>query len=129
MKGYRNKLIYLIITILVFSIIYSIMNPVNFYGINKIQDKIKDNLIEDKALEGFNTETNKERVERDVEKIVKQEGEKIKKQSFAQRYLDCLYFSIITSCLLGYGDIYPITNISKILVSFQAFITLSLILY
>ena len=79
MKGYRNKLMYLIITILVFSIIYSIMNPLNFYGINKIQDKIKDNLIEDKALEGFNTETNKERVERDVEKIVKQEGEKIKR--------------------------------------------------
>jgi len=46
-----------------------------------------------------------------------------------QRYLDSLYFSIITSCLLGYGDIYPITNLSKILVSIQGLITLSLILY
>jgi hypothetical protein len=105
------------------------MNPVNFYGINKIQDKIKDELIEDKVKEGFGMETKQERVERDVKKIVNAEDEKIKKQSIFQKYLDCLYFSIITSCLLGYGDIYPITNVSKILVSLQAFITLSLILY
>lgn len=129
MKGYRGKLIYLLITIFIFSIIYTSMNPVNFYGINKIQDKIKDELIEDKVREGFGMETNQERVERDVKKIVKDEDEKIKKQSIFQKYLDCLYFSIITSCLLGYGDIYPITNVSKILVSLQAFITLSLILY
>ena len=105
------------------------MNPVNFYGINKIQDKIQDELIEDKVREGLDMETNQERVERDVKKIVKAEDEKIRKQNIFQKYLDCLYFSIITSCLLGYGDIYPITNVSKILVSLQAFITLSLILY
>jgi len=129
MKGYRGKLIYLLITIFIFSIIYTSMNPVNFYGINKIQDKIQDELIEDKVREGLDMETNQERVERDVKKIVKAEDEKIRKQNIFQKYLDCLYFSIITSCLLGYGDIYPITNVSKILVSLQAFITLSLILY
>ena len=84
---------------------------------NKIQDQIKDDMIEDKARESFYVETKKEKVERDVEKIVEEEGKRIKEQSFTQKYLDCLYFSIITSCLLGYGDIYPITNISKILVS------------
>jgi hypothetical protein len=129
MKGYRGKLIYLLITIFIFSIIYTSMNPVNFYGINKIQDKIQDELIEDKVREGLDMETNQERVERDVKKIVKAEDEKIRKQNIFQKYLDCVYFSIITSCLLGYGDIYPITNVSKILVSLQAFITLSLILY
>jgi len=96
---------------------------------NKIQDQIKDDMIEDKARESFYVETKKEKVERDVEKIVDEEGKRIKEQSFTQKYLDCLYFSIITSCLLGYGDIYPITNISKILVSIQALVTLSLILY
>jgi len=96
---------------------------------NKIQDQIKDDMIEDKARESFYVETKKEKVERDVEKIVEEEGKRIKEQSFTQKYLDCLYFSIITSCLLGYGDIYPITNISKILVSIQALVTLSLILY
>jgi hypothetical protein len=129
MKGYRGKLIYLILTVLFFSIIYTSMNPVNFYGINKIQDKIQDELIEDKVREGLGMETNQERVEREVKKIVKAEDEKIRKQNIFQKYLDCLYFSIITSCLLGYGDIYPITNVSKILVSLQALITLSLILY
>ena len=129
MKGYKNKLFYLIITIFIFSVTYSVINPVNFHGIYKIQDKIKDDLIEDKAREGFYSSSNKDQVERDVEKIVELEDEKIEEQGFFQRYLDCLYFSIITSCLLGYGDIYPITNTSKVLVSVQSIITLSLILY
>jgi hypothetical protein len=105
------------------------MNPVNFYGMNKIQDKIKDDLIETEANEPFYSPYNKEKVKRDVQDIVSKEGEKIKEQNFFQRYLDCLYFSIITSCLLGYGDIYPITNISKVFVSIQGLITLALILY
>jgi hypothetical protein len=105
------------------------MNPVNFYGMNKIQDKIKDDLIENEANEPFYTQYNKEKVKRDVRDIVSKESEKIKEQNFFQRYLDCLYFSIITSCLLGYGDIYPITNISKLFVSTQGLITLALILY
>lgn len=126
---YHNKLTYLLISALFFSFLYSFMNPVNFYGMNKIQDKIKDDLIENEANEPFYTRYNKEKVKRDVQDIVSKEGEKIKEQNFFQRYLDCLYFSIITSCLLGYGDIYPITNISKILVSIQGLITLALILY
>ena len=129
MKSYTNKLFYLFVTVFIFSVIYSLINPVNFYGINKIQDQIKDNLIEDKAREGFYSLSNKDLVELDVEKIVEKEDEKIHEQGIFQRYLDCLYFSIITSCLLGYGDIYPITNMSKILVSIQSLITLSLILY
>jgi hypothetical protein len=126
---YHNKLYYLIITALFFSLIYSFMNPVHFYGINKIQDKIKDDLIETEVNEPFYSQYNKDTVKRDVQDIVTKEGEKIKEQNFFQRYLDCLYFSIITSCLLGYGDIYPITNISKILVSIQGLVTFALILY
>jgi hypothetical protein len=103
------------------------MNPVNFYGMNKIQDQIKDDLIETESKEPFYSPYNK--VKRDVQRVVKKESEKIKEQNFFQRYLDCLYFSIITSCLLGYGDIYPITNMSKVFVSIQGFITLALILY
>lgn len=108
------------------------MNPVNFYGMNKIQDKIKDDLIDEEAREPFEslneTPYKKEKIKEDVRRVVQDEGKKIKKQSYLQRYLDSLYFSIITSCLLGYGDIYPITNMSKILVSVQGFITLALIL-
>lgn len=129
---YHNKLFYLVVSALLFSFIYSIMNPVNFHGLNKIQDKIKDDLIEheaDDVNETFYSPYNKEKVKHDVKNIVLDEEKKIDKPNYLQRYLDSLYFSIITSCLLGYGDIYPITNASKILVSIQGLITLALILY
>ena len=126
---YHNKVFYLVVSALTFSLIYSFMNPVNFHGLNKIQDKIKDDLIEDEVDEPFYSHYNKEKVKHDVKNIVLDEEEKIDKPNYFQRYLDSLYFSIITSCLLGYGDIYPITNISKILVSIQGLITLALILY
>jgi len=126
---YHNKLFYLFVSAIFFSFIYSLMNPINFYGLNKIQDSIKDDLIDDQAKEPFYTPYNKEKVKEDVKNIVRNEEDKIYKPNYFQRYLDSLYFSIITSCLLGYGDIYPITNLSKILVSIQGLITLSLILY
>ena len=94
MKSYTNKLFYLFVTVFIFSVTYSLINPVNFHGINKIQDQIKDNLIEDKAREGFYSLSNKDRVELDVEKIVEKEDEKIHEQGIFQRYLDCLYFVI-----------------------------------
>ena len=127
MKSYTNKLFYLFVTVFIFSVTYSVINPVNFHGINKIQDQIKDNLIEDKAREGFYSLSNKDRVELDVEKIVEKEDEKIHEQGIFQRYLDCLYFSIITSCLLGYGDIYPITAGGKIFSSVIVFISLGVV--
>lgn len=131
---FHNKLLYLVISAVFFSFIYSLMSPVNFYGMNKIQDKIKDDLIDEESREPFEslydneTPYKKEKIKEDVKKVVEEEGKKIRKQSYPQIYLDSLYFSIITSCLLGYGDIYPITNTSKILVSIQSLITLALIL-
>lgn len=50
------------------------------------------------------------------------------KPSFAQRLFNRFYFSVITGCLLGYGDIYPVTNISKTLSLTQSLITVMLIL-
>ena len=44
-----------------------------------------------------------------------------------QRLFDRIYFSIITSTLLGYGDIYPVTNTGKIIVMMQSLLTVSLI--
>jgi len=45
-----------------------------------------------------------------------------------QKTFNRLYFSISTGCLVGYGDIYPITNISKTLSIVQSLLTVSLIL-
>lgn len=130
---YHFKIIYLLLTIFLFSIAYSIMKPKHFHGLNKVQDKIKDELLENEVkepfLESYYEDVDKEIVKEDIKDVVENEEEKISKPTYTQRYLDSLYFSIITSCLLGYGDIYPTTNIAKVLVSIQAMITLGLILY
>ena len=130
---YHFKIIYLLLTILLFSIAYSMMKPKHFHGLNKVQDKIKDELLEHEVkepfLESYYEDIDKEIVKEDIKDVVEDEEEKISKPTYTQRYLDSLYFSIITSCLLGYGDIYPTTNIAKVLVSIQAMITLGLILY
>jgi len=70
-----------------------------------------------------------DKVAEDTEKEVDEEElvpEKIETSNI-QKLFDRLYFSIITSTLLGYGDIYPITNISKMIVMTQSLLTISLI--
>jgi hypothetical protein len=39
-------------------------------------------------------------------------------------WFDAVYFSIVTSSSIGYGDYYPITTIGKVLVSVQALLFL-----
>ena len=51
------------------------------------------------------------------------------KPSLLQQFFNRLYFSVSTGCLLGYGDIYPITNVAKFLSIVQAILTVSLIIY
>lgn len=70
----------------------------------------------------------KEKTE-DVKKAVEEQDltpEKIS-PGIAQRLFDRLYFSISTGCLLGYGDIYPATNLSKTICMMQSMFTVSLI--
>ena len=43
-------------------------------------------------------------------------------------FIDYLYFSIVTSSTVGYGDIHPANNISKIIVMFQILISYTNIL-
>ena len=69
------------------------------------------------------TDVVKEDVEKDT--II---PEKIE-TSFSQKMFDRLYFSVQNATLLGYGDIYPVSNFSKVIVIFQSLLTISLILY
>lgn len=132
---YHYKIISLFISILLYTFIYSILNPINFSGINTIQDKIKDKLGEEQIYEAFEGQytkkydIDKEIIKQDVKKFITEEDEKIKKPHYSQRIIDSFYFSTITACLLGYGDIHPITNTSKMLVSTQGLFTIALILY
>ena len=72
----------------------------------------------DKATKESEIEVNKE--ELDPTKV---------EPSLFTKYLNRLYFAVVTGCLLGYGDIYPISNISKTLAALQGLLTVSLIIY
>ena len=71
-----------------------------------------------------------DKVAEDTEKEVEEEDLAVDNidNSIMQQFYERLYFSIITSTLLGYGDIYPITNLSKSIVMVQSLLTISLII-
>jgi len=110
-----------------FSFIYILLDNSHFEGINPVQDKMKEVILEKEVKENFNIE--KDKMKKNIEEVVKSDDEKLKKPSIFQNLFDRMYFSIITACLLGYGDIYPATNTLKVLTSVQSFLTVCLILY
>lgn len=87
----------------------------NSYVINKEIEKNK--AIEDKAKE-VDIEVEKEELTK--EKI---------KPSLSNKVFNRLYFSICTGGLLGYGDVYPITNKVKVLTMIQTLSTICLIVF
>jgi len=149
-----SKIYVLIFLMLLFSIIYMLLEDNHFEGVNKFKEIVKEEVIKDKVQEkikeSFNNlndyyennkiiNSNKKlKEEKIIEKVTK-EGEKETENqeldsenvnpSLTNKYLNRLYFSIITGCLLGYGDIYPVTNISKIITSIQGLLTIILIIY
>jgi hypothetical protein len=112
---FKVKINALFTFILLFSIIYLFLDDKHFSGVNFIKDAIKEEVIKKK----IDTEKEVEEEELAVEKI---------ESTTLQKLFDRLYFSIITSTLLGYGDIYPITNISKTIVMIQSLLTITLII-
>ena len=45
------------------------------------------------------------------------------------RFWDKLYFSLVTQSTVGYGDIYPVTALTKLFVSLQIFVTMVMAYY
>lgn len=149
-----SKIYVLLFLMLFFSIIYMLLEDNHFEGVNKFKEIVKEEVIKDKVQEkikeSFNNlndfyennkiiNSNKKlRKEKIIEKVTK-EGEKETENqeldsnninpSLSNKYLNRLYFSITTGCLLGYGDIFPVTNISKLITSIQGLLTILLIIY
>ena len=141
-----NKIYILIFSMLFFSFIYMLLEDDNFEGVNKFKEIVKEEVIKKKVqkeikenfinLENYqNSFADKEEVidqaTKETEDVVKAEElrpEKVQPSEF-DKYFNRLYFAIITGCLLGYGDIYPVSNIAKFIAGVQGLITVSLIVY
>lgn len=154
-KHYFNKkVMYLLILCIVYTLIYFTLDDSHFSGVNKVEETIKDEVLKknvDKqvslnTIDSFknkksspsNNNFNKE-IEKDIaiDKKAAEVQDDVEKQeldpsqiqpSLFQQIFNRFYFAITTGCLLGYGDIYPITNISKFLSLTQSLMTVSLIL-
>lgn len=145
-SSYKIALL-LFITVL-FTLLYMLLDDSHFSGLNKIQETIKDELIKkkleqqvDKAVvenfvkeESFENDVLKnitiDQATRNVEHNVDTQELSLENidPSVIQKLFNRLYFSISTSTLLGFGDIYPVTNISKVFVMAQSISTLILII-
>lgn len=127
MKKILIKLGVFLIVCIIFSVIYLFIPDKNFGGINKIQTILEEELVE-KAVEKKIKETFKNKNSSDVNlnsisseidnviDISSTDITNIKKESHVDKYFDRLYFSIVTGTTLGFGDIYPNSKLTKLLV-------------
>lgn len=145
-----QKIYTLLVAIFVFSVIYFFLDDKHFSGVNIIKETIKKEVIKkeveqkisqtptiepfenaywEQAFKGIQVNKTLGEATQEVKEDVKQQDltpEKIE-TPFYQRFFDRFYFSMITSTLLGYGDIYPTTNICKTIVMLQSLVTIMLI--
>ena len=136
-----NKITILIFLMFLFSFIYMLLDDSHFSGVNKFKEIIKEEVIKDKAKkelqENFNN-MNEIKDEEIIDYAAKKTEEEVNQEeltsekvepSIINRYFNRLYFAIVTGCLLGYGDIYPISNLSKFICGTQGLFTVALIIY
>lgn len=144
LKKRHGKIILLFVSMAIFSIIYMILDDHNFSGVNYLKEKLKEEVLKKKVEKNIKKETDKEGftkyddLETKIDETVKLAKSEVEEQelidekmeiTLGQKFFNRLYFSISTGTLLGYGDIYPITNICKMVVMVQTLITISLIVY
>lgn len=142
------KIISLFISIAIFSILYLFLDDNHFSGVNYIKEKIKEEVIKKKVekeidesdtevLESF-TGFNYNNVEQTLDETTKDVKQQIEDKELvpekidvplSQKFFNRIYFSISTGTLLGYGDIYPTTNICKLIAMIQSLFTIALIVY
>lgn len=151
---YFNKIQILFFLMFVFSLLYMLLDDEHFEGVNKFKEIVKEEVIKDKVqqqikesfqlyenLDAYYKENKVIKQEKDdkiIDEVTKEAEKEAKKDelevekvepSLFTKYLNRLYFAVITGCLLGYGDIYPVSNTSKLLTAVQGLLTVSLIIY
>lgn len=145
-----NKIQILFFLMFFFSLIYMLLDDSHFEGVNKFKELVKEEVIKDKVqkeikenfelYEQLDTyyKDNKVIEEKVIDKAAKDTEKEVKKDelviekiepSLINKFINRIYFSIITGCLLGYGDVYPVSNAAKLLTGLQGLLTVSLIIY
>ena len=157
---FEFKIKTLFICTIFFSIVYLFLDDLDFHGVNVVQEKIKDELIEKTVKKEINENVPEAFQNKESDTILMKNNnnnllpdktsdlkleiatEEIKEEvtdedlqaeniepSLVKKFFNRVYFSINTGCLLGYGDIYPLSIAAKTLAMTQAFVTIMLILY
>ena len=145
-----NKIQILFFSMFFFSLIYMLLDDSHFEGVNKFKELVKEEVIKDKVqkeikenfelYEQLDTyyKDNKVIEEKAIDKAAKDTERDVKKDdlgiekiepSLINKFINRLYFSVITGCLLGYGDVYPVSNSAKLLTGLQGLLTVSLFIY
>lgn len=153
----NNKIYFLIIFFTVFSLIYLLLGDNHFTGVNKYKEIVREevikNIAEKKTKENFEIEKKEKSIlmpysritdlykvyktEEVLDKANEEAKDEVLEEDIAienveptliQRLYNRMYFSINTGCLLGYGDIYPQSNLCKLIAMIQALSTITLIL-
>ena len=146
---YSDKIYHLLIISIFYTFLYLTLDDTHFSGINKLQQIMRDELIKKEVKETVlketfsnNNDTSNE-IKREIQKdnAIDKSKDDVKnavisddltpskiEHSLLQKTYNRFYYSLTTGCLLGYGDIYPISNIAKFIVMTQTFITISLIM-
>ena len=152
------KVYALIISTIFFTLLYMLLGDKHFSGVNFIKETVKKEVIKktvkkelgtDELLnsENFTQDNNYKKQYQDhvidkktedaIEEVTKTATDELKEDelnpktinvSISQQLFNRFYFSMNTSCLLGYGDIYPVTNTSKLFTTLQSLFTISLII-
>lgn len=156
-KFWSNKNIFkiklLIFSIILFSILYSFLGDSNFKGLNLIEDELENKLAKEQLnldlkriykekfknlINTLQEEDQEENIEdedyhkkriKSVQDIINNIKNKKITQPIYIRYYNRLYFTVVTACLLGYGDIHPNTIICKFFAMLQALITVFIIVF
>ena len=127
MKRILIKLGVFLIVCIIFSLIYLLIPDKNFGGINKIQtileEELVEKVVEKKIKETFknknSSDVNLNSISSEIDNVIdisSTDITNIKKESYFDKYFDRLYFSIVTGTTLGFGDIYPNSKLTKLLV-------------
>tara|TARA_Y100000389_G_scaffold203630_1_gene252785 strand:- start:728 stop:1153 length:426 start_codon:yes stop_codon:yes gene_type:complete len=137
-----------------FSFVYTFLDDSNFAGVNKVKEIVKEEVIKDKVkkeiteeftnfndynniIENYKNKKLDEKQDEAIGETTRETEIEVKneeldpenvKPNIITKYINRLYFSIITGCLLGYGDIYPTTIIAKIICAVQGLCTVGLII-